>query len=131
MDGITVQSLLKISIKNINEIYINKISLHIIKTLSTIDLTLIMTLKLILNKRDKIWASDYFENFFKIHFNRFNIVLTRRKTDRRKIADVSSIPRCTEAPCLTFYVCFNKNDITETLCNSSSPPIKIVNVKSQ
>lgn len=54
MDGITVQSLLKISIKNINEIYVNKISLHIFKTLPTIDLTLIMTLKLILNKRDKI-----------------------------------------------------------------------------
>lgn len=44
-----IQSLLKISIKNINEIYINKISLYItiFETLPTINPTLIMILKLL------------------------------------------------------------------------------------
>lgn len=51
-----VQLLLKISMKNINEIYINKISQFISQFLKHYlwSLTLIMTLKLILNKRDKI-----------------------------------------------------------------------------
>lgn len=81
-----IQSLLKISIKNINEIYINKISLYItiFETLPTINPTLIMILKLLKRgvRFELVWV--FSKTFSKFISKPFNIVLTRRRTDREE-----------------------------------------------
>lgn len=81
-----IQSLLKISIKNINEIYINKISLYItiFETLPTINPTLIMILKLLTRgvRFELVWV--FSKTFSKFISKPFNIVLTRRRTDREE-----------------------------------------------